>query len=40
MTYRNVLITSDINVAKVRKEGFRKVFNVWTKSHLSNFELG
>ena len=26
--------------AKVRKEGFQNVFNVWVKSHFSNFELG
>ena len=25
---------------KTHKEGFRKVFNVWTKSHFSNFEVG
>ena len=27
-------------VAKIRKEGFQKVFNAWTKSHFSNFEVG
>ena len=27
-------------VEKIRKEVFRKVFNVWTKSHFSNFEVG
>ena len=26
--------------AKIRKEGFRKVFNVWAESHFSNFEVG
>ena len=26
--------------AKIRKEGFRKVFNVWNKSLFSNFEVG
>ena len=26
--------------AKIRKKGFRKVFNVWTKLHFSNFEEG
>ena len=26
--------------AKILKEGFRKVYNVWTKSHFSNFEVG
>ena len=26
--------------AKTRKEGFRKVFNVWSKSHFSNFGVG
>ena len=25
---------------KICKEGLRKVFNVWTKSHFSNFEVG
>ena len=25
---------------KTRKEGFRKVFNVWAKSHFSNFKVG
>ena len=25
--------------AKISKEEFRKVFNVWTKSHFSNFEV-
>ena len=26
--------------AKIRKEKFRKVFNIWTKSHFNNFEVG
>ena len=26
--------------AKIRKEEFRKVFNVLTKSHFSNFDVG
>ena len=26
--------------AKIRKEGYRKVFNVWTESYFSNFEVG
>ena len=26
--------------AKICKEGFRKVFNVWTKSHFSNSDVG
>ena len=26
--------------AKISKEGFWKVFNVWTKFHFSNFEVG
>ena len=25
---------------KICKEGLRKVFNVWNKSHFSNFEMG
>ena len=25
---------------KISKEGFRKVFNVWTKSYFSNSEMG
>ena len=27
-------------LAKIHKNGFRKVFNVWTKSHFSTFEVG
>ena len=26
--------------SKIRKEGFRKVSNVWSKSHFGNFEVG
>ena len=29
----------DLSTAKIRKEGFRKVFHVWTKSHFSDFEV-
>ena len=33
--------TRDIfSAAKSYKKRFRNVFNVWTKSHLSNFEIG
>ena len=26
--------------ATIRRKGLQKVFNVWTKSHFSNFEVG
>ena len=39
--YSTDILTRDaFPTAKTRKEGFRKVFNVWTKSHFSNFEVG
>ena len=35
----NFKLTRDaLPAAKIRKDGFQKVFNVWTKSHFSNFE--
>ena len=37
----NFLILQKIHTAaKIRKKGFRKVFNVSIKSHCSNFEVG
>ena len=35
-----ILTRDAYSVAKIRNTGFRKVFNVWTKSHFSNFEVG
>ena len=35
------MVTTDVfPAAKIHEEGFQKVFNVWTKYHFNNFEVG